>query len=290
MGDLQLHGRQIYAAAAPDAFRELDIADHGPLLQKAAAQCQGHARRNSPDQRLHVHRTVPDHRAVALAQEYAVCLAHIFSLAGGVFRQYGGPCRLRADVRPVYEVLPDRGRDRCAGTRGPAYRCRSGPYQGAFDYGGGVVSSAECGIKIVKGLNKERQMETLGTFKDVESAIRAVDSLIEAGFSEETIASLTSVPYPDGVIVKTSRRTWFRWVSAAGGIIGAVAGFALAAGTAYMYPVQTGDKPIVAYFPTGIITYEITMLFAILGAIGGMFLEMKLPPWREHVYDPAIGE
>ncbi|HET7318159.1 MAG TPA: quinol:electron acceptor oxidoreductase subunit ActD [Nitrospirota bacterium] len=133
-------------------------------------------------------------------------------------------------------------------------------------------------------------METLGTFKDVESAIRAVDSLIKAGFTEETITSLTSVPYPNGVIVKSNQRTWFRWLSAAGGVIGAAAGFALAAGTAYLYPVQTGDKPIIAYFPTGIITYEITMLFAILGAIGGMFLEMKLPPWREKVYDPAIGE
>lgn len=133
-------------------------------------------------------------------------------------------------------------------------------------------------------------METLGTFKDVGSAVRAVDSLVKAGYSEETITSLTSVPYPNGVIVKTDQRTWFRWLSVAGGIIGAVAGFALAAGTAYMYPVQTGDKPIIAYFPTGIITYEITMLFAILGAIGGMFLEMKLPPWRKKVYDPAIGE
>ena len=45
-------------------------------------------------------------------------------------------------------------------------------------------------------------METLGTFKDVESAARAVDSLVKAGFAEETITSLTSVPYPDGVIVR----------------------------------------------------------------------------------------
>jgi hypothetical protein len=57
-----------------------------------------------------------------------------------------------------------------------------------------------------------------------------------------------------------------------------------------MYPVQTGDKPIIAYFPTGIITYELTMLFAILGAIVGMFVEMKLPPRKEQAYDPAIGE
>ncbi len=133
-------------------------------------------------------------------------------------------------------------------------------------------------------------METLGIFKDVETATRAVDGLIKAGFSEETITSLTSAPYPDGVIVKTSQRTWFRWMSAGGGIFGACAGFLLAAGTAYLYPVQTGDKPIIAYFPTGIITYELTMLFAVLGAIVGMFVEMKLPPWEERVYDPSIGE
>jgi hypothetical protein len=133
-------------------------------------------------------------------------------------------------------------------------------------------------------------METLGTFKDVETAVGAVDSLVRAGFAEDSITSLTSAPYPDGVIVKTRQLTWFRWVSVAGGIMGAAAGFGLAAGTAFLYPVQTGDKPIIAYFPTGIITYELTMLFAILGAIVGMFAEMKLPPWRERVYDPAIGE
>lgn len=133
-------------------------------------------------------------------------------------------------------------------------------------------------------------METLGTFKDVETAVKAVDNLVKAGFSEREITSLTSAPYPDGVIVKTSQRTWFRWMSLGGGIFGACAGFLLAAGTAYMYPVQTGDKPIIAYFPTGIITYELTMLFAIIGAMVGMFVEMKLPPWEEGVYDPAVGE
>ena len=115
-------------------------------------------------------------------------------------------------------------------------------------------------------------------------------NLVKAGFAEREITSLTSAPYPDGVIVKTNQRTWFRWMSLGGGIFGACAGFLLAAGTAYMYPVQTGDKPIIAYFPTGIITYELTMLFAIIGAMVGMFVEMKLPPWEEGVYDPAVGE
>jgi hypothetical protein len=133
-------------------------------------------------------------------------------------------------------------------------------------------------------------METLGIFKDIETAGRAVDSLVKAGFAEAEITSLTSVPYPDGVLVKTDERTWFRWMALAGGIVGACAGFLLAAGTAWVYPVQTGDKPIIAYYPTGIITYELTMLSAIVGTMVGMFLEMKLPPRGERPYDPAISE
>ena len=91
---------------------------------------------------------------------------------------------------------------------------------------------------------------------DVETAAKAVDSLVKAGFAEAQITSLTSVPYPDGVLVKTEQRTWFRWLALAGGMPAQRFGFALAAGTAWLYPVQTGDKPIIAFYPTGIVTYE----------------------------------
>ncbi len=133
-------------------------------------------------------------------------------------------------------------------------------------------------------------METLGIFQDVETAGRAVEQLIGAGLAESQITSLSSVPYPDGVLVKTDRRTWFRWLALVGGLTGATGGFLLAAGTAWLYPVQTGDKPIVALYPTGIISYELAMLLAIVGAMAGMFLEMRLPPWVKRPYDPAIAE
>jgi len=133
-------------------------------------------------------------------------------------------------------------------------------------------------------------METLGIFRDVESAGRAVDALVGAGFPEAQITSLSSVPYPDGVLVKTDRHTWFRWLALLGGLTGAVAGFLLAAGTAWLYPVQTGDKPIVALYPTGIISYELAMLLAIIGTMAGMLLEMRLPAWKRGPYDPTIAD
>lgn len=133
-------------------------------------------------------------------------------------------------------------------------------------------------------------METLGTFTNVKTAARAAQALFEAGFSEEEITSFSSIPYPDGVLVKTEQHSWHRWLSLAGGLIGAATGFMLATGTAWLYPVQTGDKPIITYYPSAIIGYEIGMLCAILGAVVGMFVEIGLPPWRRKVYDPSIAE
>jgi hypothetical protein len=133
-------------------------------------------------------------------------------------------------------------------------------------------------------------MELLGIFGDVESAAGAVERLRKEGFVEDQITSITSVPYPDGVLVKTDQRSWFRWFTLACGFVGAGAGFLLAAGTAWLYPVQTGDKPIIAIYPTGIVTYELTMLFFMVGTIVGMFVEMKLPPWGKRLYVPEISE
>jgi hypothetical protein len=133
-------------------------------------------------------------------------------------------------------------------------------------------------------------MEVLGVFADLESAAAAAERLVREGFPEGQLDSLSSVPYPDGVLVRTEQQTRFRWVTLAGGFFGAVAGFLLAAGTAWVYPVQTGDKPIISSYPTAIVTFEVTMLFAIIGTIVGMFWEMGLPTWRERPYDPEISE
>lgn len=133
-------------------------------------------------------------------------------------------------------------------------------------------------------------MEALGLFSDVTTSAKAVEGLLKAGFKEREITSLSSIPYPEGVLVNTHHRSWFHWLSLAGGLTGAVCGFALAVGTAWIYPVQTGDKPIISYFSSAIISYEFAMLFAIIGAVVGMFLEMGLPPWSRKRYDPAISE
>lgn len=110
------------------------------------------------------------------------------------------------------------------------------------------------------------------------------------GFAEEEITSLSSAPFPEGVLVRNEGRSFFHWITLLGGVVGAGAGFLLAAGTAWLYPLYTGEKAIISMFPVGIITYEFTMLFAILGTIGGMFVEMGLPRLKPGLYDPGIAD
>ncbi len=133
-------------------------------------------------------------------------------------------------------------------------------------------------------------MELLGVFNNIEQAAASIDEMVNAGIDENRITSLTSVPYPEGVLIKGHPRHWFHWVSLAGGLLGAALGFLLAAGTAWLYPLRTGEKPIIALFPTGIVTYEMAMLFALIGTIVGMLLEMRLPPRKKLLHDPAIAD
>lgn len=134
-------------------------------------------------------------------------------------------------------------------------------------------------------------MEVVGIFENLETAGHAVKDLIRAHVPEEDITSLTAVPYPEGVLVhEKDTRSHLQWFALGGGIAGALTGFGLAAGTAWLYPLFTGDKPIVSLFPVGIITYEFTMLFAILGTVFGMFIEMGLPGFLFRVQAPEVTE
>ena len=133
-------------------------------------------------------------------------------------------------------------------------------------------------------------METLGLFGSIDEAAAAVEKLMDSGVAEARITTLSGVPIPEGVLVNSGyRRRFHRW-TLSGGILGAILGFFLAAGTAWLYPVQTGDKAIIAFFPVGIVTYEMMMLLAIIGTLLGMLWEMGLPDIERHAYDPELAD
>lgn len=138
--------------------------------------------------------------------------------------------------------------------------------------------------------SRELCANIIALFGDEELAGRAIVGLEQNGLLRHKVSVMSSIPYPEGTFgtdMKPSRLPFF---SALGGMGGAVIGFGLAAGTALLYPLPTGGKPIVALPTVGVIAYEITMLGIILLTLLGVLYEMRLPKVRKPPYDPRISE
>ena len=132
--------------------------------------------------------------------------------------------------------------------------------------------------------------EVLGIFKEAEHAALATDRLAEAGFQSTDYEVLTGSPYPEGAFGETiPKHRLFAFP-----FFGAACGFAVAilitAGTQVSYPIVTGGKPILSIPPMAIITYEGTMLGAIIMTILGVIFESRLPRSGLGLYDSRITE
>ena len=78
------------------------------------------------------------------------------------------------------------------------------------------------------------------------------------------------------------------WLAVVGGLIGGAGGYLFARVTQTAYPIVTGGMPIVAPFPTAIVTYELTMLGAVFTTIVTLLITAKLPRWKQSLYDPEV--
>jgi hypothetical protein len=126
----------------------------------------------------------------------------------------------------------------------------------------------------------------LGLFSDPESALDAAGQLKGAGFAGLELLSPIPVHGADDVL--GPKKSVIRRFTLFGGLIGAMSGFALAAGTAVLYAHPTGGRPIITIPPFLIITYEMTILFGILATVLGFFISARFPAIRERVYVPQV--
>ena len=131
----------------------------------------------------------------------------------------------------------------------------------------------------------------LGLFEDIDHAAGALNRLRgEGGTAAEDLMVLSSVPFPEGVLEVDKSPIRLPLITIVFALVGIGAGIALAGGTAELYLIRVGGKPISAVPPTGIIAYEMMMLFALTAAFFAALFEMRLPSWRAKVYDPRISE
>ena len=128
-------------------------------------------------------------------------------------------------------------------------------------------------------------MAILGTFAFEEDFLAAAKNLRSSGFDD--ISLLSPVPLEEAQEVIGLGKSPVRRYSLAGAIIGAISGFAMAAGTALVFILPTGGRAVITLPPFLIITYEMTILFGVLFTLIGFHFVSGLPAWRDRPYLPS---
>ena len=128
-------------------------------------------------------------------------------------------------------------------------------------------------------------MAIMGTFMYEEDFLSAAENLKTSGF--DNISLLSPVPLEEAQEVLGLGKSPVRRFALAGAIIGAISGFAMAAGTALVFILPTGGRAIITIPPYLIITYEMTILFGVLFTLLGFHFVSGLPAWRDKPYLPS---
>ena len=116
-----------------------------------------------------------------------------------------------------------------------------------------------------------------GLYSDPDAAQYAVDQLRKAGITDHSITVITSQPYEEYEFSHRYKETWIFWIAAGGGFLGLCAGLGLAYVTEALWPIVTGNMPIIAWWPNIIILFELTMLGAILATVVSLLITAGLP-------------
>jgi hypothetical protein len=123
-------------------------------------------------------------------------------------------------------------------------------------------------------------------FHDPSSAERAVSRLLAAGVGSDSIAVRSSEPFLEWKLPLggEKQKTRLPVYAVAGGVVGGLVGFSLAAFSFRTMNLTTGDMPLIAPGPTGIVTFELTALGAIFATLLSLIAEAGLGR-RERVSD-----
>ena len=122
-----------------------------------------------------------------------------------------------------------------------------------------------------------------------EATERAVNALLSAGMPRQEIVVISSEPLEQYRFAEFGK-VQMPWLVVCGAIIGGIGGFLLAALTQKSYAISTGGMPIVTLWTDGIITYELTMLGAILTTSVVFLLTAPLLRRNHRPYDPQVSK
>ena len=127
-----------------------------------------------------------------------------------------------------------------------------------------------------------------GLYADPAAAQRAVNGLYAAGVAEGQVVVMSGEPFEEQPFAHRDSATWLWYIACLGGFVGLVFSTWLTRMTELAWPLQTGNMPIVAWWPNLIVIFELTMLGAILATVHTLFIAAKLPRRTPAFYDREV--
>jgi hypothetical protein len=125
-------------------------------------------------------------------------------------------------------------------------------------------------------------------FVEPNQARIAIRRLLQEGIDAAAMEVMTSQPIHGEPFLPDRKPTKLRTWALCGAAIGLIGGASLATITALNYPLVKGGMPIVSPWTVGLITYETTMLGAVLATLVGLLVELRLPNFKSLPYDPSV--
>jgi hypothetical protein len=125
-------------------------------------------------------------------------------------------------------------------------------------------------------------------YPDADAAQRAVNGLYAAGIPEGDVIVMSGEPFEQQPFAHRDSATWLWYIACLGGFIGLLFSTWLTRMTELAWPLQTGNMPIVAWWPNLIVIFELTMLGAILATVLTLLIAAKLPSRLPKLYDPEV--
>jgi len=134
------------------------------------------------------------------------------------------------------------------------------------------------------------ELTLLAVFNDIDPAADAIEKLHEAGIGDEDINVISGVPVAHKILGRPHPASNVSRLSLGGAIAGFFVGIFLNWGTPNLYTVLVGGQYITPIPPGLIVTFEMTMLFALLATFLGVFLDSYFPNYRPMEYVPEISD
>ncbi|MGE3933033.1 MAG: DUF3341 domain-containing protein [Rhodospirillaceae bacterium] len=123
----------------------------------------------------------------------------------------------------------------------------------------------------------------IAAFDSPDRLIDAARRAHEAGYRHIDAYSPFPIDAIPPAIGMRDRRV--AWLTLAGGIVGAAAGYGMQVYTNLDFPIPIGGRPLLAPPAFMLITFEMLVLFAVLSAIFGMLALNRLPRLNHPVFD-----